>query len=31
MKGEGKLPEILLIDGGKGQIGIAKEVLAISA
>jgi|TARA_B110000902_G_scaffold185159_1_gene209629 excinuclease ABC subunit C len=28
MKGEGKLPEILLIDGGKGQIGIAKEVLA---
>ena len=28
MKGEGKLPEILLIDGGKGQIGIAKDVLA---
>ena len=28
MKGEGKLPEILLIDGGKGQIGNAKEVLA---
>jgi excinuclease ABC subunit C len=28
MKGEGKLPDILLIDGGKGQIGIAKNVLA---
>jgi excinuclease ABC subunit C len=28
MKGEGKLPDILLIDGGKGQIGIAKDVLA---
>ncbi len=28
MKGEGKLPDILLIDGGKGQIGIAKTVLA---
>jgi excinuclease ABC subunit C len=28
MKGEGKLPDILLIDGGKGQIGIAKAVLA---
>ena len=28
MKGEGKLPDILLIDGGKGQIGIAKSVLA---
>lgn len=28
MKGEGKLPDILLIDGGKGQIGVAKEVLS---
>ena len=28
MKGEGKLPDILLIDGGKGQIGITKSVLA---
>ncbi len=28
MKGEGKLPDILLIDGGKGQIGVAKNVLA---
>jgi excinuclease ABC subunit C len=27
MKGEGKLPDILLIDGGKGQIGVAKSVL----
>lgn len=26
--GEGKLPDILLIDGGKGQLGKAKEVLA---
>lgn len=25
--GEGKLPDILLIDGGKGQLGKAKEVL----
>ena len=28
MKGEGKLPDVLLIDGGKGQIGVAKEVLS---
>ena len=27
-KGEGKLPDILLIDGGKGQLRIASEVLA---
>lgn len=27
-KGEGKMPDILLIDGGKGQLGIAKSVLA---
>jgi len=27
-KGEGKLPDILLIDGGKGQLGKAREVLA---
>ena len=26
--GEGKLPDILLIDGGKGQLGKAKDVLA---
>ena len=26
-KGEGKLPDILLIDGGKGQVGKVKEVL----
>jgi len=26
-KGEGKLPDILFIDGGKGQVGKAKEVL----
>jgi len=26
--GEGKLPDILLIDGGKGQLGKAKQVLA---
>ena len=28
MKGEGKLTDILLIDGGKGQIGVAKSVLS---
>lgn len=27
-KGEGKLPDILFIDGGKGQLNIAKAVLA---
>ncbi|WP_111640885.1 excinuclease ABC subunit UvrC [Marinimicrobium alkaliphilum] len=27
-KGEGKLPDILLIDGGKGQLGKAEAVLA---
>src|SRR5690625_5774622 len=27
-KGEGKLPDILLIDGGKGQLRVASEVLA---
>lgn len=27
MKGEGKLPDVLLIDGGKGQIGVARDVL----
>lgn len=26
-KGEGKLPDVLVIDGGKGQFNIAKEVL----
>lgn len=27
-KGEGKLPDILFIDGGKGQLGVAEKVLA---
>jgi len=27
-KGEGALPDILLIDGGKGQLGVARDVLA---
>lgn len=26
--GDGKLPDVLLIDGGKGQVGVALEVLA---
>jgi excinuclease ABC subunit C len=26
-EGEGKLPDILLVDGGKGQLGMAREVL----
>ena len=26
--GEGKVPDILLIDGGKGQVGVAHEVLS---
>ncbi|MBV1905583.1 MAG: excinuclease ABC subunit UvrC [Pseudomonadales bacterium] len=25
--GEGKLPDVLIIDGGKGQLGVAREVL----
>jgi excinuclease ABC subunit C len=25
---EGKLPDLLLIDGGKGQVGVAREVMA---
>lgn len=27
-KGEGKLPDLLVIDGGKGQLGKAREVMA---
>ena len=27
MKGEAKLPDVLVIDGGKGQLGIVKEIL----
>jgi excinuclease ABC subunit C len=27
MKGEAKLPDILVIDGGKGQLGVVKEIL----
>ena len=26
--GEGKVPDVVLIDGGKGQLGIAREVMA---
>ena len=26
--GEGKMPDVVLIDGGKGQLGIAREVMA---
>lgn len=26
--GEGKLPDVVLIDGGKGQLGVAREVMA---
>jgi excinuclease ABC subunit C len=26
--GEGKVPDLILIDGGKGQVGVAREVLA---
>jgi excinuclease ABC subunit C len=26
--GEGKMPDLILIDGGKGQLGVAEEVLA---
>jgi excinuclease ABC subunit C len=25
--GEGKMPDVILIDGGKGQLGIAREVM----
>ncbi|WP_110675515.1 excinuclease ABC subunit UvrC [Salinicola sp. RZ23] len=27
-KGEGKLPDILIVDGGKGQLNMAREVIA---
>ena len=27
--GEGKMPDLVLIDGGKGQIGVAKEVFEV--
>jgi excinuclease ABC subunit C len=28
VEGEGKLPDMLLIDGGKGQVGVASKVMA---
>jgi excinuclease ABC subunit C len=28
VEGEGKMPDLLLVDGGKGQVGVASQVLA---